>query len=152
MKIIELSFAQLQELKPFVDTLILPVCSVGNESQGPMFAHDLQLVRDCAERIENQISGRVFLLPEAVHTSATGDASPDQKQVLRSYLYQLVLPYKMFGFDKVALLYGAGTPQEALEQAVNDLAEEGFRALALSCSDSTSTDWLVQQVVEMWQR
>lgn len=156
MRLVELSVEKLEELKPYVDTLLLPVCSVGTGQNGELFGQDLSVVREWASKIDKRISGRVFLLPELVHTSVQdgqGGQACMPENVVADYAFHLLLPYRNEGFAKAVLLYGEGTPVRIMEQATARLAEQGFAVLALRVRpDETDLDSQIQEIIQLWNR
>ncbi|WP_018133263.1 DUF2487 family protein [Effusibacillus pohliae] len=153
MRLVELSVEKFAELKPYVDTLLLPVCAVGSEQAGEPFARDLLWVRQIAAEIERRLTGRVFLLPEAVHTTGQAGESGMPQNVLADYLYHLLLPYKERGLTKLVLLHSADTSGDAIAKAWDQLEQQGFQVLALLAEpDEATADALVQQIIPLWSR
>ncbi|MFC4768947.1 DUF2487 family protein [Effusibacillus consociatus] len=151
MRLVELSVEKFEEIRPYVDTLILPVCSIGGKEEGKSFAGDLILIRQIASRIDNQLSGRVFLLPEAVHTNLSGEPANMPEQILADYLFHLLLPFKEIGFDKAVLLHAAGTPGQPLAEASCKLTQEGFKVSVIRANlEESDLDDSVRQIIQLW--
>lgn len=108
-------------------------------------------VRQAAISVEEQLSGRVFLLPEMVHTQMGSIDRSTPDELLVEYLYRLLLPYKEEGMTKAVLLYGTGTPKQAMEQAASLLTEKGFGMLAIRIVPGESgIESVVRKIISLW--
>ncbi|BCJ85410.1 DUF2487 family protein [Effusibacillus dendaii] len=144
MKITELTNEQLEQLKPYIDTVLVPIGTVGGEPAAERFAQDLWEVRQIASAIEQRIAGRLYLFPEVVFGGAGNDS------LFSDYLYHLVLTCKDFGADKAVLLYRQESVCQAVEQSALRLRERQFQTLAVSVLNRTEQQ-IVDQIVALWQ-
>lgn len=164
MHLHNLPYNKLEELLPYIDTLILPIGSLAipKRAEDPI-GKDLQLVRRVATSVEQQLTGRVFLLPEVMHANfqlpeQTGMA----EGILGKYLDETLVSFKRLGFEKMVLLYGNSELAAVLEVTSANLRETGLRValqpIALASQEESSDagiDMLVQQIVQniidFWQ-
>jgi creatinine amidohydrolase/Fe(II)-dependent formamide hydrolase-like protein len=157
-----LPYDKLEELLPYIDTLILPIGSltIPKQAADPI-GKDLQLVRRVATGVEQQLTGRVFLLPEVIHTNFE---LPEQfgmaVEILGKYLYESLLSFKQPGFEKIVLLYGNEELSAVIEQTSSKLLEAGLRVMVQPIvwqEGSNETDFdmnvqqIVQNIIDFWQ-
>ncbi|SFX00220.1 Protein of unknown function [Thermoactinomyces sp. DSM 45891] len=95
MKLYTVDNKEWQQVAPFVDTLILPVASCFIEQkQVPQSFHRLERV---AERVEQGLQGRVFLLPTIVDYGMA-------PELFRSVIHNTVQSLQKSGFSHLVVL------------------------------------------------
>lgn len=160
MHLVNLPYNKLEELLPYIDTLIVPIGSFGIPSNEDLpIGNDLLQVRKIADGIEQQLAGRVFLLPEVMVTNFELSASYGiSSPILGNYLYEMLLSFKEAGFERIVLLYRNEALTETVEATASRLLQAGFRVLAHSIQEGTGeadtgsiTKQAIQTVIGLWQ-
>lgn len=159
MQIMNLSQDKLEEFMPYLDTLVVPVCSIGRTDTGFPDTRDVLFVRSCAEEIDRHLSGRILVLPEVIHTRVKSDESAGGEQqqpvqndaALTGFLFTAVRPYAEMGFANFILLYSSGTESDSMEQLSAHLSEAGLQAAAFRIDSVTQIDrFIVPEIVSLW--
>lgn len=164
MQMLNLSRQKLQDLLPYIDTLIFPV-GVLNVPNGDdeFVGSDLLEVKQAALWVDQQLTGRVFIMPDVVHTNLGNLGQIGMTcDLLGNYLYETVMPLKQIGFIKAVFLYGKHTNPKAIESAATRLKEEGVHILSYNVHpqedegnaeipSAETKKVIVQKIVELWR-
>jgi creatinine amidohydrolase len=129
-----MSMSQFEELKPYVDTLVLPIGTV--EAHGPHapLGTDVLIPKALADRIEGKLSGRIWTAPEVAYGHCfsfrdfpgTIDVPP---RIFADYVHAIVSSFARWGIQHVVLLNGHGGNIHALNEVADRLTAEGLYVL-----------------------
>jgi creatinine amidohydrolase len=159
MQIMNLTQDKLEEFMPYLDTLVVPVCSIRKSDSGVPDNQDVLFVRSCTEQVDGHLSGRILVLPEVIHTSVkTEESGGDCQQAtakadscLTEFLFSAVMPYADMGVSSFILLYSSGTENEPMEQLLSKLSGAGVRAAAFRLDSTTEIDrFIVPEIINLW--
>jgi creatinine amidohydrolase len=161
LHILNLSQEKLEEFLPYLDTLVVPVCSISKSVTGVPDTQDVLFVRSCAEKIDGHLSGRILVLPEVVHTKimveeSVTDQEPEvvsASSVLAEFLLAAIRPYSQMGFSNIVFVYSEGTDSDMMEGLLPTLTETGLQAAAFQLNSSTQIDRLiVPEIISLWSK
>ncbi len=128
---------------PYVDTLLIPVYEVRIPGKEPDLG-EAQRVREVADGVERELSGRLLLLPGIPYGSA-------DDSLLRQYVEHTVCGFKKSGFHHLFLL----SPRSH-EGLLTENAGDAWKLLTVSGKESESrledeVEAICQQVVATWE-
>ncbi|WP_426453600.1 DUF2487 family protein [Paenibacillus sp. S-38] len=110
MKFSEINEGQWEELRPYLDTCLLPVTGLTGAESPWQAARELEHLRDALDLLEIPFKGRTVTYP-ALHFTPAGDTV-----TLRSLLQQVCTGLRSEGFRYVVLV--TAQPEEVLSTEV----------------------------------
>lgn len=123
----------IRELKPYVDTLIVPIGTVEAHGRHAPLGTDILIPEKLAEMIDSQVSGRVYVAPTINYGHAWGfnfeGTVNIPVDVLTEYIFHSVAPFHGWGIRYVVLLNGHGGNITALQLVTEKLVDAGFVVL-----------------------
>jgi creatinine amidohydrolase len=136
MKLVHTHREQLNELSPYVDTILLPVGALAAQAAHAPLGVDLLIVRRLGEIIEESLTGRVCLLPEVAyglydvvdHPGTIDSPAP----VLADYIYHLLRGFQKRGMQYAVLLSGHEGNFISLQLASERLRNDGWKVLLIN--------------------
>ncbi|AEI41367.1 DUF2487 family protein [Paenibacillus mucilaginosus] len=110
MKFSEINEGQWEELRPYLDTCLLPVTGLSGAESPWKAARELEHLRDALDLLEIPFKGRTVTYP-ALHFTPAGDT-----ETIRSLLLQVCSGLRSEGFRYVVLV--TAQPEEAISTEV----------------------------------
>jgi len=134
MKLAHVNSKRFAEYQPYIDTLVLPIGTI--EAHGPHapLGTDVIIPKKLAERIEQQLSGRIWTAPEisyghCFHLREFPGTIDVPARVFADYVYAVVASFARWGLKNVVLLNGHGGNIASLGEVANRLTELGLHVL-----------------------
>jgi creatinine amidohydrolase len=133
MKLASLTAETLEDLRPYIDTIVLPVGTIHAHGGHLPLGADVLVPSYLAEALHDTLSGRLLLLPVLPYAPCEEKDRTDSvgvpEDLFCDFVVQLLSPWIGWGIRFVVLLNGHRGAIRALETAARRLEEKGLRVL-----------------------